>query len=249
MKHLLPMPVRNLLRPGYQRAHRAWWESRWSRKPAEWTTARERAMRMHDFAQLLAMAGSEFGISQMPGEVRGLIDRVGTLKPQVVVEIGTHKGGNSFLFCHALAATREVIGIDLCVQNAAKLKFFARDGQRYRAFHGDSQTLRMRERARRALGGRPIDFLFIDGDHRYAGVRADFDLYSPLVRPGGLIAFHDICPDHRTLYGTETGCYAGEVHRFWAELKARHAKTEELVDTPGQDGFGIGILEWPGRDA
>jgi hypothetical protein len=37
----------------------------------------------------------------------------------------------------------------------------------------------------------PIDFLFIDGDHREAGVRSDWELFSPHVVPGGLVAFHD----------------------------------------------------------
>ncbi len=37
-----------------------------------------------------------------------------------------------------------------------------------------------------------VDLLFIDGDHRYEGVMADFLLYSPLVKKGGIIAFHDV---------------------------------------------------------
>ena len=37
-----------------------------------------------------------------------------------------------------------------------------------------------------------IDLLFIDGDHQHASVLADWLLYSPLVKKGGLIAFHDI---------------------------------------------------------
>ncbi len=41
-----------------------------------------------------------------------------------------------------------------------------------------------------ASGG--VDLLFIDGDHQYASVLADWLLYSPLVRPGGVVAFHDI---------------------------------------------------------
>ena len=36
-----------------------------------------------------------------------------------------------------------------------------------------------------------IDFLFIDGDHNYEGVKADWNLYSPLLTRGSLIAFHD----------------------------------------------------------
>jgi hypothetical protein len=61
------------------------------------------------------------------------------------------------------------------------------------------------------------------------------------VRSGGIIALHDIVPDHRTRFGRNTGCYAGEVHRFWAELKQRH-DTVELVSDPEQDGFGIGVI-------
>jgi hypothetical protein len=37
----------------------------------------------------------------------------------------------------------------------------------------------------------PYDFLFIDGDHSVAGVRADFRNYQSLVRSGGIIAFDD----------------------------------------------------------
>ena len=36
-----------------------------------------------------------------------------------------------------------------------------------------------------------IDFLFIDGDHTYQAVMTDWLLYSPLVKRGGIIAFHD----------------------------------------------------------
>lgn len=37
----------------------------------------------------------------------------------------------------------------------------------------------------------PIDLLFIDGDHSYPTVRADFDQWVPHVRPGGVILLHD----------------------------------------------------------
>lgn len=36
-----------------------------------------------------------------------------------------------------------------------------------------------------------IDFLFIDADHSYEGVKLDFDLYSKLVKKTGIIALHD----------------------------------------------------------
>lgn len=39
--------------------------------------------------------------------------------------------------------------------------------------------------------GKPIRVLLIDADHSYEGVRSDFEHWSPLVAPGGLIIFHD----------------------------------------------------------
>ena len=39
--------------------------------------------------------------------------------------------------------------------------------------------------------GIEIDYLHIDGDHHYEGVRLDFDLFAPLVRDNGVITLHD----------------------------------------------------------
>jgi predicted O-methyltransferase YrrM len=39
--------------------------------------------------------------------------------------------------------------------------------------------------------GRPIRLLLIDADHSFAAVKRDFQLWSPMVMPGGLIVFHD----------------------------------------------------------
>ena len=64
------------------------------------------------------------------------------------------------------------------------------------------------------------DFLFIDAGHSYDDVRADYENYRPMVRSGGLIAFHDALPRDRypeikvhefiktlpvTIIGTEVG--------------------------------------------
>jgi predicted O-methyltransferase YrrM len=95
----------------------------------------------------------------------------------------------------------------------------------------------------RCFSGQKLDFLFIDGDHSLAGVKSDFEMYSPLVRPGGFVAFHDIVPDYQMRYGTFTGTSVGEVPLFWAELKRLHAGTQDLIESPDQDGYGIGVLQ------
>lgn len=36
-----------------------------------------------------------------------------------------------------------------------------------------------------------IDFLFIDGDHRYEGIKKDLQLWFPKIKKGGIISGHD----------------------------------------------------------
>jgi hypothetical protein len=39
---------------------------------------------------------------------------------------------------------------------------------------------------------RPLRLLWIDGDHTYEGAKSDFDLFSPFVSEGGIVALHDV---------------------------------------------------------
>lgn len=57
-----------------------------------------------------------------------------------------------------------------------------------------------------------VDFLFIDGDHSYEGVKRDWEMYSPFVKKGGLISFHDTVISDRH---HERNVYVGE---FWRDL-------------------------------
>lgn len=47
------------------------------------------------------------------------------------------------------------------------------------------------EDAAREWDGTPIEFLWIDGDHSYEMVKLDYELWSPFLVDGGIIAFHD----------------------------------------------------------
>jgi predicted O-methyltransferase YrrM len=42
-----------------------------------------------------------------------------------------------------------------------------------------------------AKGHKPVDFVFIDGDHSEAGLLADWHAWSGLVQKGGVVALHD----------------------------------------------------------
>jgi predicted O-methyltransferase YrrM len=103
--------------------------------------------------------------------------------------------------------------------------------------------VKIRKKLERILKGKRFDMLFIDGDHSYEGVRRDHEQYESLVRDGGLIAFHDIVPDQRDAEGVllHENCYAGGVHRYWAEIKDQYSHWE-FVESWNQNGFGIGVL-------
>lgn len=45
--------------------------------------------------------------------------------------------------------------------------------------------------AHRHFAARSLDFVFIDGDHSYRGVRQDILNFRPKVKPGGILAGHD----------------------------------------------------------
>jgi predicted O-methyltransferase YrrM len=83
----------------------------------------------------------------------------------------------------------------------------------------------------RILEGRQIDFLWIDGDHSYEGARQDFLTYSAKVRPGGLVAFHDIV----------TKGDGHEVFKLWEELKGKY-RHDEFVEDRSSNRMGIGVL-------
>src|SRR5205814_5561841 len=56
---------------------------------------------------------------------------------------------------------------------------------------GRVHWLRTTGREAAPLVGGPVDFLFIDGDHTYEGLRGDWEAWSGLIAVGGVVALHD----------------------------------------------------------
>lgn len=180
---------------------------------------------------------------QVRSELVRMLELVREEKPRTLVEIGTAGGGTLCLLCRVAEENALIVSIDLPngeygggypEWKMPVYKAFARKSQKVHLLRGDSHSEVIREELRHILAGREIEFLFIDGDHTYLGVQRDFELYSPFVADGGLIAFHDIAPLAPSAdYG---------VRRFWDELK-RHYETAELVEDPSRCGYGIGVLK------
>ena len=164
-------------------------------------------------------------------------------KPGVLCEIGGADGGMLALLCHAAPSEARILSIDINYRLSQRLAYpaLARPGQRVTCLKADSHCDRTLSQVKRWLSGTRLDFLLIDGDHSLSGVSQDYRMYSPMVRPGGWIGFHDIKPDFKSRYGLATGANSGEVHLFWADLKKSRPETLEIVEDPDQDGYGIGL--------
>jgi len=188
---------------------------------------------------LLAVQG--FQAMQKVGELEGLLVELIKLRPRVIVEIGAGRGGTSWAWSK-LASVNLMVTIDLPDGpwgGENKPETFRYIGDNTYAVHhylaGNSRSDEIRLQLLEILKGRDIDFLFIDGDHSYEGVKADYEIYSPLVGKGGLIAFHDICE-----HDPSQQC---NVKEFWDELiRDNPAEKGEFIFEPATWG-GIGWIK------
>jgi predicted O-methyltransferase YrrM len=194
----------------------------------------------------LAFEFSSHGFSikpmQVRSELRRLLELLAASPPRAVLEIGTAAGGTLFLLTRVAARDASVVSVDLPfgpfgsgygLSRAFLYRGFPRAEQRLTLLRADSRDPATAQRVAGGLEGGGLDFLLIDGDHSYEGVRADWERYRPLVRPGGVVALHDIVPG--------PAGDVGDVPRFWSELRREH-EVEEIVAAPDQRGFGLGII-------
>lgn len=167
------------------------------------------------------------GASQDKFELWQLLELVGRIEPSVIVEIGIDKG-------HSMATWIEAFHPDIIAGINDQMDAF--DYQINEAFSdtvivGDSHDTKILTRLQNKLGKEPIDFLFIDGDHNYQGVRSDYEMYAPLVRRGGIIAMHDTMRTPGQIMGVE-------VHKLFNELRATN-NTIEFWGGGTSPGTGI----------
>jgi predicted O-methyltransferase YrrM len=197
----------------------------------------------------LAREAQRRGAMQKVAELAPLLALLEARRPATVVEIGTYRGGCFYALCRAADESATLVSIDLpgglfgggyTNEELSSIRSYGLATQSLHFLARDSQEASTRDAVVECLGGRPIDFLMIDGDHRYEAVRRDFELYSPLVAAGGLVAFHDILPHPRAPL-----C---QVDVFWNEIKAdyRHLQFLNAGEDWGAGQWGgIGVLFYP----
>lgn len=141
--------------------------------------------------------------AQDPRELEKVINYIIPRKPKIILEIGVYQCGLSNVL-YEVFQPEILIGIDdtnepfkhkhcgilLCPMDS-----------------GSSETY---NRLVDVLDGRKIDLLIIDGDHRFNGVKKDFELYKSLINVNSCIMFHDICVSN----DNPSFC---EVQKYWKE--------------------------------
>jgi predicted O-methyltransferase YrrM len=196
-------------------------------------------------------------MGQVRSEILQLAKLLQASPPKRSLEIGTNYGGTLLLLCTLSPSDAKIISVDLPLgkfgggyprRKLPLFRRFARGDQELHLIRADSHSSRTKDRVVQILDGQQLDYVFIDADHTYAGVRRDFEMYAPLVRSGGIIAFHDIVTHKQ---GTEC-----QVEQFWNEIKYRYEYREIIEEVKGaqlpiavtravMETAGLGVLFMP----
>ncbi|MFX1328520.1 MAG: class I SAM-dependent methyltransferase [Promethearchaeota archaeon] len=176
-------------------------------------------------------------------EVTEFLNYIIRIKPKSILEIGTARGGTLFLLTRFSSTDANIISLDLPggIHGGGYPRFripffktFVSKNQKLKLIRDNSHDTSTLKKIKKILKDHKLDLLFIDGDHTYEGVKKDFEMYAPLVKKNGIIAFHDI-----VVHAPEINCY---VDKFWNEIK-KNFNFREIYKEGDPRSLGIGIIK------
>jgi len=132
------------------------------------------------------------------------------LRPVNILEIGT-LGGSFHFFSKLSSGIKIGLNIDKYhIEKFEKINGFYPDGI---FIQGNSHSEEIFNKVKNICD--KFDFIFIDGDHTYDGVKSDFNMYKKLLSDRGYIGFHDIDSEHIFVEPDRNN----DVNPFWKELE------------------------------
>jgi predicted O-methyltransferase YrrM len=152
-------------------------------------------------------------------------------------EIGRFKGGSTLVFATALPEGVELWSYDLHVALRSDMPGAQLDDELTAALtrYGLAGKVHLVVADSRKVEppAEPLELLFVDGDHSYAGAKADFERWGAYVRPGGHLLFHD---------AVDTGGY-GNVYPGVAQLVAEVERDGGWSRRPGAGSIAHFVKE------
>ena len=139
-----------------------------------------------DLAFLFTSGELNHGIASLAFDEAAYLYRIARrLDPATIVELGRFRGGSTLVLSTAMDEGAELHSYDPSRPDAALVHALGQYGLagRVHLHVGDSRTA--------PAPPQPCALVFVDGDHSYAGARADYERWSRLLRPGGHLLFHD----------------------------------------------------------
>lgn len=143
-----------------------------------------------------AIAGSKGLLSRPEAEWLNRIPKV--LGAGVYAELGTFRGRSACLLAAALPERSRLITVDTFKQQGVRHKYRSHnvydevmDLFKARGFDWIDVIVSTTLEAAADILDYSLCFLFVDADHSYEGVKADFNAWKNKLCVDGLIAFHD----------------------------------------------------------
>lgn len=175
-----------------------------------------------------------YAIQQEPVEFAQLVEILRQRFIHTYLQVGSAAGGSERFICEK-ANVKTLHIIDLGTHEHHRIwqevnrPALVAQGVEIMEHWGDSHE----EPAEQFLAehGLKYDLIGIDGEHTPAGVRMDWKLIEPCLKPGALVFLHDIAHLNQRL------CDHGP-WEVWCKLKERHKVLLESLT-----GFGIGLIE------
>lgn len=110
-------------------------------------------------------------------------------KGDVYVEVGTQNGRSAYVANCFLPKGVDCTAVDIVDASAGPDTMSRKDF--FDTYLPNWKFIHMSSEKASKTWNKPIDMLFIDADHSYEMVKLDVDSWSPFVKSGGYIFFHD----------------------------------------------------------
>jgi hypothetical protein len=161
------------------------------------------------------------GLGNWSGHLAFANDLIAEVRPNVLVELGTHYGESYFGFCQAVNENDiscSCYAVDTWIGESHSGVYdesVYQEVSAYNSAHYGNFSYLLRttfDEAAANFSDESIDILHIDGLHTYEAVSQDFRHWFDKVKPGGIVLMHDTMARHAD-FG---------VWKFWGELERSH---------------------------